>query len=83
MWKDVDAVGSLSTSHGPHRDYASQDGIHFRAMNPIKPLKAVGLYRADFEEGRDGARATWGIAAMNTKRNGKLGLCRLEFVWPD
>lgn len=81
LWKDVDSVGSLCTSHGPARYYSSQDGIHFKSMNPITPLKAVGLYRADFEEGCNGARATWGIA-MNTKKNGELGLCRFEFVWP-
>jgi len=85
LWKEEDAIGSLCTNYGPSRYYRSKDGINFECMNLLIPAKAVGLYRADFEEGSKGARASWGIAMdMENGHNERgRGLCRFEFVWPD
>lgn len=82
LWKDVDSVGSFCTRSGPTRYFSSKDGVNFRTMNLLSPLKALGLYRADFEEGSKGARATWGVAAEKGQGNG-TGLYRFEIHWPD
>lgn len=82
LWKDVNSVGSFCTRTGPKRYFSSKDGINFKSMNVIIPQKALGLYRADFEEGSNGARPTWGVAAEKNQGDG-TGLYRIEIVWPD
>ncbi|MDP4693215.1 MAG: family 43 glycosylhydrolase [Opitutales bacterium] len=81
LWTNPDgSVGSFCTSHGPSLYYESTDGINFKSMNPITSQKALGIYRADFEEGNRGARPTWGISAEKNKAG--LGLRRIEIKWP-
>ena len=85
LWKDVDSIGSLCTAFGPSRYYKSADGINFKSMHTINPLKAVGLYRADFEEGNEGTRATWGVTmelkkGKEAKKTKGGGLQRFESV---
>jgi len=80
LWKNADgSVGSLCTRSGVRRHYVSTDGIHFSCMHAIKPQKAIGLYRAGFEEGSGGATPTWGIAMKSGKKN---GLLRIDLHWP-
>ena len=78
VWKDEDAVGSMGLAFGPKCYFTSRNGIDFSAVHRLKPLKAAGVYRADFEEGSKGARPTWGIAMGKNK-----GLCRFEIIWPQ
>jgi hypothetical protein len=78
VWKDEGAVGSMGLAFGPKCYFTSPNGIDFSAVHRLKPLKAAGVYRADFEEGSKGARPTWGIAMGRNK-----GLCRFEIIWPQ
>ena len=82
VWKNPDgSVGSFCTGHGPALYYESKDGFTFKAMNPIIRQKAIGVYRADFEEGNPGAKPAWGISAINNREG--LGLRRIEIQWPE
>ena len=79
VWKEEDGVGSMGLAFGPKCFYWSKDGLNFKAVHKLNPVKAAGIFRPDLvDKQHKGERPTWGIAMGENQ-----GFCRFEIHWPE